>query len=661
MARVSVIIPYFNHGRHLHQTVSSVLAATSAELEILIVNDGSREAKAELYLAQACALSPVVRVLAKPNGGLSSARNCGLDAATGDFIQLLDSDDMLTPGKIDLQLAMLALDPDATLAVTNYAICDEEGTHFDRDGDPMSRFAFEIDDFLHFWERGFSIPIHCALFRRAAFDGLRFDTSVVGKEDWIFWCMLTDRGARFSYLPVEGAIYRQHGAGMSKSMVAMGQSWLTAATRISEAITHQSETFLDDSIAWYRRFYESAERFAPPQPRPRARIGAEPAWPEPDADPHAWIAGLPPAQISPTPPDVSIIIPVFNHADRLPACITSALTQTAVSVEAVIVDDCSTDARIAPMLAALAQARPDVTLITNRENLGISQAQNLAAAASRGQFLAFLDCDDTLAPDALMQVLARLRPGVGYAFTDRIDVDADGGELRTAVYGGYPQIRPGGPIGDDLLDGMVASHLKVIDRNAYLEAGGCDPAFDGVQDWELALRLHDSGVVFQHVPAAVYRHTIHAASVTSSSAVRQFWLSNVVRRRHATLRARHRLSDPTARAQARDACRAIEAGAAPPRSIYLVGRLWDWADVRALKAAWLSGRVCVFAPEDANDLRSLNHAREFNSYLDAILAPSERVACLFTGYLWTPDLVRVRGGGFDLAEADLPSATAGAA
>ncbi|MGC5198574.1 glycosyltransferase, partial [Aphanothece microscopica] len=248
-----------------------------------------------------------------------------------------------------------------------------------------------------------------------------------------------------------------------------------------------------------------------------------PVWPETDEDPHAWIAALPPAAPVPSTPDVSIIIPVFNHADRLPACIASALTQTAVSVEAVIVDDCSTDPRIAPMLAALAQARPDVTLITNRENLGISQAQNLAADAARGRYLAFLDCDDMLAADALMQVLARMRPGVGYAFTDRIDVDAEGGVLRTAVYGGYPHIRPGGAIGDDLLDGMVASHLKVIERNAYLVAGGCDPAFDGVQDWELALRLHDRGVVFQHVPAAVYRHTIHAASVTSSSSVRQFW------------------------------------------------------------------------------------------------------------------------------------------
>lgn len=651
MARVSVIIPYYNHGRHLHQTVSSVLAAARCTLEVLIVDDGAREPKAGLYLAQAQALSPAVRVLRKPNGGLSSARNFGLDAATGDFIQLLDSDDMLTPGKIDLQLAMLALDPDATVALSNYAICDETATRFERDGDSMTRFSFEIGDFLHFWERGFSIPIHCALFRRAAFEGLRFDTSVVGKEDWIFWCQLADRGARFSYLPVEAAIYRQHGDGMSKSMVAMGQSWLSAATRISETITHRSDTFLDDSIAWYRRFYESAERFAAPQAGPaRARVPALARVEE--SDPHAWIAALPPPTCGPDGPDVSVVIPVFNHKDRLPACIASALSQEGVSVEAVIVDDCSSDPGVLPMLRALASARPDVTLIAQPDNRGISHAQNAAAHAARGRLLAFLDCDDALAPDALVQVTARMRTGVGYAFTDRIDVDAQGAVLRTAVYGGYPQIRPGGPIGDDLLDGMVASHLKVIDRAAYLAAGGCDPAFDGVQDWELALRLHDGGTLFQYVPAAVYRHTIHEASVTSSSAVRQFWLSNVVRRRHAARRAAQRPDDAAARARAREVCRAIEEGRAPPRSAHVIGRLWDWADVRALKAAWMAGRTCLFAPEDAEDFASLNLAREFNSYLDGILVGQERLACAFTGYLWAPDLVRVRGGGFEPTQVD---------
>ena len=99
--------------------------------------------------------------------------------------------------------------------------------------------------------------------------------------------------------------------------------------------------------------------------------------------------------------------------------------------------------------------------------------------------MAFVDCDDELEPGALAAVRNCLlaHPEIDYVFTDRIDIDEKGRVIRTATYGGYEGIRFSGQdnIRSDLLDGMVASHLKVIRRSAYLEIGGCDAMLAGVR------------------------------------------------------------------------------------------------------------------------------------------------------------------------------------
>ncbi|WP_249212173.1 hypothetical protein [Burkholderia cenocepacia] len=85
-------------------------------------------------------------------------------------------------------------------------------------------------------------------------------------------------------------------------------------------------------------------------------------------------------------------------------------------------------------------------------------------------------------------------------------------------------------IKNDLLDGMVASHLKVIRRSTYLKAGGSDDAFSGIQDWELALKIAEFGR-FHYLHEPLYRHRVHTRSVTSSDSVGQFRKTNIVRRR----------------------------------------------------------------------------------------------------------------------------------
>lgn len=98
---ISVIIPVYNVERYLHQCVDSVLAQTYTNLEIILVDDGSPDTSPAICDEYA-QKDKRIKVIHKDNGGLSSARNAGLDAATGDFIYFLDSDDILHPDCIKI-------------------------------------------------------------------------------------------------------------------------------------------------------------------------------------------------------------------------------------------------------------------------------------------------------------------------------------------------------------------------------------------------------------------------------------------------------------------------------------------------------------------------------------------------------------------------------
>src|SRR5262245_23729785 len=110
---VSIIIPCYNAEPWLAATLESALAQTWPAKEIILVNDGSRDGS--LALARRFEARGG-RVIDQPNAGASAARNHGLRIARGEFIQFLDADDLLSPGKIAAQVALLAQRPAGTIA-----------------------------------------------------------------------------------------------------------------------------------------------------------------------------------------------------------------------------------------------------------------------------------------------------------------------------------------------------------------------------------------------------------------------------------------------------------------------------------------------------------------------------------------------------------------
>ena len=100
MPAISVIVPVYQAEKLLPQCVDSVLAQTFSDWELLLIDDGSRDGSPALCDGYA-ARDPRVRVFHKPNGGVSTARNLGLEHAAGQCIAFLDADDAFEPAALE--------------------------------------------------------------------------------------------------------------------------------------------------------------------------------------------------------------------------------------------------------------------------------------------------------------------------------------------------------------------------------------------------------------------------------------------------------------------------------------------------------------------------------------------------------------------------------
>jgi GT2 family glycosyltransferase/2-polyprenyl-3-methyl-5-hydroxy-6-metoxy-1,4-benzoquinol methylase len=210
-------------------------------------------------------------------------------------------------------------------------------------------------------------------------------------------------------------------------------------------------------------------------------------------------------------PLVSVVVPVYDNAAYLQPMIESVLSQTYRHLELVLWDDASPDPAVAPILERAARADPRVKHLRGARNLGISGATNEAIAHATGEWIAFLDCDDQLAPEALERVVqhARAHPDVRFVYTNRVDVDEAGNPVRAWDFTN----RTFAPPAEELLKGMFVSHLKVAHREALREAGLLRARYDLSQDYDHVLRLSEVAR-FGFVGEPVYRHRVHARQST---------------------------------------------------------------------------------------------------------------------------------------------------
>lgn len=242
---VTVIIPCYQQGRFLRDAVSSVQAQTHRNWEAIIVNDGSTD-ETESIARSLCAGDARVRYVSKPNGGLSSARNAGLDLAKGRWVQFLDADDLLLPPKFERHLAVVARSGPDTLTYSGYL----RGAHDEptrraeanRRGHELCMARPVLDIALR-WEGDLSIPIHAALFPASLFHEkrLRFDETLPNHEDWDMWMQALPHVAAVLPLREELAIYRVTPEAMSLDRPRMWQGFAAAIEKQKRLFRHDAE------------------------------------------------------------------------------------------------------------------------------------------------------------------------------------------------------------------------------------------------------------------------------------------------------------------------------------------------------------------------------------------------------------------------------------
>jgi hypothetical protein len=217
--------------------LESVLAQTYKNWECIIINDGSTdhtEGIVQLY----CKKDARFRYIKKENSGLSAARNTGLGLIIGDYIQFLDSDDLILPQKFEIQLNNLLSDLEIDICISSYksfsnGIDSAYDTRLTK-----AQFDCNLESFLYDWEDKISIAIHCYLIKKDFLvkNKIRFNENLKAMEDWFFLIESALNKAKFSKVEQSLALYRKHEKSMSVDPDRMSGAFLETAFSIFEIL-----------------------------------------------------------------------------------------------------------------------------------------------------------------------------------------------------------------------------------------------------------------------------------------------------------------------------------------------------------------------------------------------------------------------------------------
>lgn len=192
--QISVIIPCYNDGQYLPELLDSIWFKKSISYEVIIVNDGSTEEKTTDYLQK---IQTNYTIINKSNGGPSSARNYGIKSAKGDYILLVDADDVLVSSYFEKAFTMLEENNDIDIIFGDCKYFGNQNKYWKTDW----------DEFQQLYKNQLSIT---TLFRKSIWIATGgFDESMNnGYEDWEYWIHAMSKSFNFKYVPGISFKYR---------------------------------------------------------------------------------------------------------------------------------------------------------------------------------------------------------------------------------------------------------------------------------------------------------------------------------------------------------------------------------------------------------------------------------------------------------------------
>lgn len=229
--KVSIIVPIYNSERFLPRCIESILGQKYTNIQLILVDDGSTDASADIC-RQYKKCDSRICIVSKENGGISSARNAGLNVACGDAIMWVDSDDWIGADWVNTYVNKL-IENDVDVVIAGRRQCILSGTEILR--------SYLLDAIEH------TMWISCA--RRAVYQGLHFSNYTIG-EDALFLCSLLhqaqtcycmNRPSGYSYTANPQSVSRAKKLANKVDWPKRGQAELNFVRAVEPSLYHHAE------------------------------------------------------------------------------------------------------------------------------------------------------------------------------------------------------------------------------------------------------------------------------------------------------------------------------------------------------------------------------------------------------------------------------------
>jgi glycosyltransferase involved in cell wall biosynthesis len=242
MPLISVIVPVFNGEKTIKTTIDSVLNQTFDDLELIVIDDGSKDSTLSVVSS---VKDPRLKVFFYENAGVADSRNRGFSHASGEFISFLDADDLWTPDKLEAQLKALQENPLAAVAYSWVNYIDQSG-QFLRAGNYIiaNGDIYRIMLVHNPLENG-SNP----LIRRQAFaETGGFNQNLSPSEDWDMWLRLSAR-YHFICVPIPQILYRMSSSSASSNVLRMENAALKVVKNAFNQVPQSMQYLKRHSLA----------------------------------------------------------------------------------------------------------------------------------------------------------------------------------------------------------------------------------------------------------------------------------------------------------------------------------------------------------------------------------------------------------------------------
>ena len=398
--QISIIVPVYNVEPYLRQCLDSILGQTFTNFEVLLINDGSPDSSGDIcreYVAK----DSRFHYFEKENGGLSDARNYGIERAQGEYLTFIDSDDFVDEKHLEnLFLASRLSNADITIGGFSRF---ENGTfwlyqdHFSSD----SLVSFTSAQAIQHLDSMFDVPflnfsIVCGkLFKRDLFKELRFQYGKYAEDQFIIWKLYLKARSIYTF-NVDSYVYRINNTGMSSVFSLKHLDYIDALEERIKFTKDIDGIDIGLSFNMYRyvlkrnldqleehQFLDEASQI-----RRKLELAEREEYPFLFDESYSDMGG--PKEL------ISIIVPIYNVESYLRMCLDSIEHQTYSNIEVLLINDGSPDS--SGEICQEYVARDSRFRYFEKENGGLSDARNYGIERSNGKYLTFIDSDDWVEP-----------------------------------------------------------------------------------------------------------------------------------------------------------------------------------------------------------------------------------------------------------------------